>query len=256
VSETLDSDPLVAPETAGGIGLFLGGAPVTGSRGVDAAFAASARAGFERLVTAAWRNRQHGPLKKGPPRDPDDERLHVTDLVRSAFGAPLAAPLLAAVRESMLAVAAAAEGDDALADAAEQLDARALSALHELFVVLKKGRATLRVVSDELDRQLDVAMVALAAERTEAVFDERHDVPVEGVLVGVAPESRTFELQGPDGQLLRGRISSEIEDANLRAINPTWASQACVARLRIVTITRAGRSRTRYTLRRIEPLRP
>jgi len=63
------------------------------------------------------------------------------------------------------AIIAAGESDDALADAAEALDGRAFATLREFFIVLKKGGASVRVVTDDLDRSFDVSAVLVAADR-------------------------------------------------------------------------------------------
>jgi hypothetical protein len=246
--------------------VYFGGAPVVGSRGIDASFASRALSHYEDFVTKVWGQRQHGNLPtSGPVRDRADARLHITGIVRGSFGFELAelielegqpsleaAPLRDAVEVATRAIIAAGENDDALADAAEDLDARAFAALREFFMVLKKAGASVRVVADDLDRSFDVAAVIGAAERTQGSLTEEQDVPVHGELLGVLPERRMFEFRRDDGAILRGRVSDEIPVAEIGRLNPAWSTKRCVAHLRVVTLTSRGRSRQRYVLRRLD----
>jgi hypothetical protein len=248
--------------------VYFGGAPVVGSRGIDATFASKALANYEDFVTKIWAQRQHGNLPaSGPVRDRHEARLHITGVVRGSFGFELAelegstsfegAPLRDAVDLATRAIIAAGESDDALADAAEDLDSRAFAALREFFTVLKKGGASVRVVTDDLDRSFDVSAVLAATERTQGTLTEQQDVPVPGEFLGVLPERRTFEFRRDDGTVLRGRVSEEMPLADLRQLNPSWATRRCIAHLRVVTLTSRARSRQRYILRRLadEPLK-
>jgi hypothetical protein len=120
-------------------------------------------------------------------RDRDEARLHITGVVRGSFGFELAelgtptpsddVPLRDAVELATRAIIAAAESDDALADAATNLDGRTFAALREFFAVLKKGGASVRVVTDDLDRSFDVSSVIAAAERPQGTLTEEQDVP-------------------------------------------------------------------------------
>lgn len=244
--------------------IYFGGAPVLGSRGIDAAFASKALATYEDLVTKVWGQRQHGSLPpSGPVRDRHEARLHITNVVHGSFGFELAelegamslvgAPLRDAVEVATRAIVSAGESDDALADAAEDLDARAFAALREFFNVLKKAGATVRVVTDEVDRSFDAATVMAAADRTQATLTEEQDVPFAGQLLGVLPERRTFEFRADDGSLLRGRVSDDVPLAEVLQMNPQWATKRCVAHLRVVSLTSRGHARARYVLRRLEP---
>jgi hypothetical protein len=63
--------------------VYFGGAPVVGSRGIDATFASKAIANDEDFVTKVWGQRQHGILPaSGPVRDRHEARLHITGVVR------------------------------------------------------------------------------------------------------------------------------------------------------------------------------
>jgi hypothetical protein len=260
---TLGAQPPLSAHAA----VYFGGAPVVGSRGIDATFASRAMSNYEDLVTKVWGQRQHGILPaSGPVRDRHEAKLHITGVVRGSFGFELAelegpmssdgAPLRDAVDLATRAIIAAGESDDALADAAANLDARAFAALREFFMILKKGGASVRVVTNDLDRSFDVSSVIAAADRTQGTLTEEQDVPVPGEFLGVLPERRTFELRRDDGTVLRGRVSEEMPPAELRQLNPDWSTRRCVAHLRVVTLSSRSRSRQRYILRRLVPESP
>jgi hypothetical protein len=164
-----------------------------------------------------------------------------------------AAPLRDAVEAVTRAIVAAGESDDALADAAEGLDGRAFAALREFFAVLKRARASFRVVAGEADYTFEVRDVEIAADRSEASRSEEQDVPVVGEFLAVLPEGRRFELRKDDGDIVRGRVDEDLGTEELRAMNSDWANRRCTAHLRIVTLTRGSRSRTRNVLRRLQP---
>jgi hypothetical protein len=188
--------------------------------------------------------------------------LHITGIVRGSFGFELAeldgpassegSPLRDAVDLATRAIIAAGESDDALADAAENLDTRAFAALREFFSILKKGGASVRVVTDDLDRSFDVSSVIAAAERTQGTLTEERDVPVPGEFLGVLPERRIFEFRRDDGAVLRGRVSEDMPLADIRELNPSWSMKRCIAHLRVMTLTSRDRSRQRYILQRLE----
>jgi hypothetical protein len=141
------------------------------------------------------------------------------------------APLRDAVDLATRAIIAAGESDDALANAAEDLDGGAFAALREFFTVLKKGGASVRVVTDDLDRSFDVSAVLAAAERTQGMLTEEQDVPVLGEFLGALPETRTFEFRQDDGTVLHGRGPEDMPLADLRRWNPTWATRRCITPL-------------------------
>ena len=129
-------------EIEGRTALFFGGAPVIGSRGVDADFAAEALGKYPALVAKVWAFKEHGSLApSGPVPDRHEARLHVTNVVHGSFGFELAelqgpltlrsSPLHAAISVVTRALIAAGKGDDDLADVAEELDVRSFAALKE-----------------------------------------------------------------------------------------------------------------------------
>jgi hypothetical protein len=234
--------------------LLFGGAPVIGSRGIDAGFASEAVGKYQDLVSTVWALKEHGNLaSSGPIPDRYASRLHITNIVHGSFGFELAeaegsALLRETVEEVTAAILAAGQSDDALADAVEALDPRSFKALRAFFAVLRKARASFRVVTGEREARFDIGAVDLAAERTEARREDEEDVPVPGEFLAVLPEGRRFEFRAASGELLGGRVADDFTTSQLRKMNAKWANTSCVAHLHVVTLTRGGRARTRYVL--------
>ena len=155
-------------ETEGRTALFFGGAPVIGSRAVDADFAAEALGKYQDLVTKVWALKEHGSLApSGPVPDRHEARLHVTNVVHGSFGFELAelqgpltlqsSPLHEAIGVVTRALIAAGKGDDDLADVAEELDVRSFAALEEFFAVLQRAHASFRVVAGDTDYAFELS---------------------------------------------------------------------------------------------------
>ncbi len=164
-------------------------------------------------------------------------------------------PLQDAARIVTRALIAAGIGDDELADAAEDLDARSFAALKELFTVLQRSHASFRVVGGDADYSFDLRDVELAAERTDASRSEAQDDPFSGEFLAVLPEAHRFEFRAADGTVPRGRVAEELAADDRRNMNAEWANKACTAHVRVVTLTLTLRERahTRHILQRLKP---
>jgi len=239
--------------------LFFGGDPVKGNLGVDAEFAGKALSGYEDLVTKVWASSQHGILRRsGPVPGKQAARLHITGVVQGSFGFELTElgdspgedtfPLRQAVEQTTRAIAAAAESDDALADVVDSLDHRAFIALRDFFSHLKRGHASLRIVSEDQGKDLSLEAVSAAADRTFSSEMVEDTVSRNGTFSAVLPEGRRFEFRDEDNKLLTGRVSDELSLADLREMNRTFGNRACAAEFHVVTLSSSGRTRKRYVL--------
>lgn len=254
----------VPSEKAARAALIFGGAPVIGSQGIQADFAAKTLSNYESLVARIWASSKYGPLSKsGPVPDRSLARLHVTNVLQGSFGFELqelespeemAVPLRTAVEQTSHVITSAAEGDDALADAAALIDDRSFRALREFLGQLKKSRASLRVVSEDYDRFLSVDDVAAAADRTEASEIQEHDVHVRGVFSAVLPDARRFEFRDENGQAITGRVSDELTTEGLREMNANFGNRECIADFHVVSLQRGGSQRSRHILIGLVPV--
>jgi hypothetical protein len=183
--------------------------------------------------------------------------LLITGTPRGSFGFELEAietpdSLLEAVESATQAIAAASESDDALADASAELDLRSFTALQDFLSLLRKARASVRLVTADRETALEVSDVERAAERTEANRTEEDDVDVFGEYLAILPDARRFEFRKVDGEIVRGRVTDHLTMTELREMNAKWTNKMCKARVHVIRLLRAGQVRERFTLEDVQ----
>lgn len=215
------------------LGIFFGGGPVQGSRGINADFAGRALEELQFLITKRFSESETGHLKqRGRLPLVDRSRMVVTNLVRGSVGFVLEesgdnaeilnTPLCEVVDEVADILSRVGADDEAIFDqAAMALDPRFLVSLKAFFVQLDEHEATLRIVSGNRDFRLDRHAVSLARHRVQEIqIEERGDEFVGTVFL--LPESRRFEfltqvagasvtLTGPVSPQAAAQIAGEQE---------------------------------------------
>lgn len=205
------------------IGIFFGGTPVQGSRGINADFAGRALDDLQTLITKRFSESETGHLKqRGRLPLVHRSKMVVTNLVRGSIGFTLEesgdnteiinTPLCAIVDEVSDILFKVGADDEAVFDeAAVALDPRFLVSLKQFFVHLDEQEATLRIVNGNRDFLLDRHAVSLARSRVQQMeIDERGDELVGTIYL--LPASRRFELATQlDGELitLTGTVSPQ-----------------------------------------------
>jgi hypothetical protein len=188
------------------LGIFFGGGPVQGSRGINADFAGKALEDLQSLITKRFSEFETGHLKQSG-RLPlvERSRMVVTNLMRGSVGFILEESgnngeiLDTALREVVEEVAdiisKVGVDDQAIFDeAAATLDPRFLLTLKQFFVHLDEQEATLRIVNSNRDFLLDRHAVSLARRRVQEIqIEERADEFVGTIFL--LPESRRFEFR-------------------------------------------------------------
>lgn len=243
--------------------LYFRGAPVVGTRGIEAAFAAEAIESFQKLVSkmSAFKSgRRIG--ERGPIPGASDSRLFVTATALGSFGFVLrevadsnqvsfeATPLAAAVDATASLLARAASTDDEFADAVVETDGAVLDQLDDFLGVVADRGATLRVVTSDAVALLDDGdTLGAARERARSRRTEVREHPEHGVLVGLMTDARRFELRTADGAVIAGRLGDAVDaDAAAKLMFKTVAGH-----LRVVVIARRGRETKRYVLEDVAP---
>ncbi|MFM0315986.1 hypothetical protein PQR36_13940 [Paraburkholderia nemoris] len=203
------------------LGIFFGGGPVQGSRGINADFAGKALEDLQALVSKRFSGRENGRLGlRGPVPRAENSQLLVTDVMRGSFGFVLEesgadgdmvdTPLKEVVDEVADILSRVGAPDEAVFDeAAATLDERMLVTLKQFLQRLDESGATLRVVDGVRDFLLDRNAVALARQRTQAMEIEERGAEFTGTLF-LLPDSRRFDMYTTeDGQpaILRGTVS-------------------------------------------------
>jgi len=239
--------------------LFFGGAPVVGSTGIEAPFAAKALARFEKAVM-----RVHGPMRRNRPDargpQPPEPRLYFTSTAAGSFGFELrelqagmleGSELAGAVESTIDLIAAAAASDDEFADAIAEQSKKVAAAVRDFLDVLDEEHATLRLVGDR-EVQLSVRTAAEAAERARRIRVDEDEEEFSGKFKGTLGGSRVFELQLAGGSLIKGELASYLNPNEL----VRYYDHECLAVVRAIHVRHPGRTHTRYTLISLMPLEP
>lgn len=211
------------PETHAELGIFFGGEPVQGSRGINADFAGKALDDLQTLVSKKYSGREVGRLgARGPFPRADTSQLLVTGVVRGSFGFVLEesgadgeivnTPLKEIVDEITDILSRVGAADEAVFDeAATELDERTLVTLKQFFQRLDESGATMRVVDGSRDFLLDRNAISIARQRTQAMEIQEHGDEFVGTLF-LLPNSRRFEFYPANGgqAVLRGTFGSNV----------------------------------------------
>ena len=245
------------------MGIFFGGAPVQGSRGINADFAGRALEDLQSLITKRFSESETGHLKqRGRLPLVHRSKMVVTNLVRGSIGFVLEesgdnaeiinTPLCAIVDEVSDILFKVGADDEAVFDeAAVALDPRFLVSLKQFFVHLDEQEATLRIVNGNRDFLLDRHAVSLARNRVQHMeIDERGDELVGTIFL--LPASRRFELATQldgDPVTLTGSVSpqaaAQIVGQGELAADPIDVRQISQRPWRVEIQTREIRERNR-----------
>lgn len=245
-------------ESRASVALLFGGRPVLGSRGISAEFAGSMLEHFQSLVTRTFAATELGVLgERGPVPLRQATDLMVTNLARGSFGFVLSevsaqddiedSALKSMVDEAVSIIGkVSSENEREFEEASESLDARMLISLKDFFKTLDVAQATVRLVEDESDLSLDLASVHRGRVRMEAISIEEDDEAIEGVLAGLLPDHRKFELKVGDQRTIYGSVSKEAHEQFVSMvsrgetpINETW--QVRVRRRTVTPLNRPPR---------------
>ena len=183
------------------VALLFGGRPVVASRGIAADFSATIISNIQSLIstqTAA----SEGPLgERGPVPQRDKSQMLITDVARGSFGfvledadrsdAGLSAPIEAVCD---LLVNLSSVDDEKFFLATESVDTRVITPLKTFFKTLDDYAATVRVVSDTADFDLDVETIQRARARIDTLqVGEPYEIDMVGRIFTI-PDSKRFEL--------------------------------------------------------------
>jgi hypothetical protein len=216
------SDLTDAYSSAAGVGVFFGGRPVVGSRGVVADFGTKAIEQFQAVVSSTFAALEGRIGARGPLPQKERTQLYITDVARGSFGFILEeadsgqlvdTSLKYVVDSAVDLIYRVASPDEAAFDSAtEAVDERVLGALQVFFKTLDDAGATVRLVEEQRDFTLQRDAVELARARTETLTLTEHDVTMRGTIY-VLPDSRRFELHSEGGETLKGTIAPQCLQA-------------------------------------------
>jgi hypothetical protein len=249
-------------ETLGKVALLFGGAPVTGSRGINAKFAGDVVSQYQDLVAKRVAQHEVGRLgARGPIPFRYESTLALTDVIRGSIGFMLEE---SAENESLVETTIKKAIDEvtgiirdtssAIADdferIVESLDPRLLGALRSFLASLDEGAATVRIVDAIHDETFDKLAIKRARERVEMTeIEERDDETIVGILHGLLPHSRRFELELSDTHkvitgTVAATVASKYDEMNGEPTKKTWRVKMRIREIR----ERNKPARSVYTL--------
>jgi hypothetical protein len=260
VSAELDTLGAEAENNAS-IALMFGGRPVIGTHGIEAAFATEAVSEFQELITNIWGAAEQGDVgSRGPVSDRDHSRLHITSLLHGSVGFLLeevddqppmfTTPLKRATEEAAAVIAAfASENEEVFSEVLEAVDQRVLSSTREFFRRMYRNGATLRLVEGETELELRSEQVGRAYERAENATIDEKESPISGILLGLLPLSRKFELRSDDGAEISGSVAATLSQSYLERLREEdLVGKHCNGRAKFRRITRFGRTTEKVVL--------
>jgi len=227
------------------LGVFFGGGPVQGSRGINADFAGKALDELQTLITKRFSEVEVGQLKQfGRLPLMDRSKMLITNVVRGSVGFVLEeagdtaemvnTPLHAIVDEVSDILSRVGSDDEGLFDeAAATLDQRVLGTLKQFFILLDEQQATIRIVNGNRDFLLDRHAVSLARARVQEIEIEEQGDEYVGTLF-LLPKGRKFELYtnvNGEAVTLSGPVKSDAaaqlagqQDIGLPVVDATQVS--------------------------------
>lgn len=255
VAGELGQLPVPAHEPARARITFNGG-PVVGTHGVVAAFGAKAVHAFADAVATVAASLTSTLKAMGPIPGRGQNQLLITNVALGSFGFELeergdgGLPLnettlmgAAIERTQELLRSSIADNDEALAEAAEGLDRRAIDKVRQFVEVLADDDAVCTLVHGGRSfRFADSGDVHRSMRQLSADNLSEREQTFEGRFEGVLPTRRSFEFRTVDGELLVGKIDPAL--AEPEAINQHLNAPAEARML----VTKAGEGRPRYLL--------
>lgn len=219
-------------QSFGRVVLSFEGRPVTGSRGIDAKFAAKTLADYQDLISKQVIAGGQGSLaQRGPVPSRDAARLNITSVVHGSFGFQLEehgaeqldifeTPVKKAIKavDDVLA-AFAGTGDAAYQAALATVDRRLFISVQSFFEDLYGDSAALKILEDERDFTLNQGDILRARERIRGVEVIDEELLVPGELLGLTPVSRTFDFLTTERLVIVGKVGQRLSDDYLERLH-------------------------------------
>ncbi|MDQ1186097.1 hypothetical protein [Agrobacterium larrymoorei] len=181
---------------------------------------------YQRIISAALASQTEPHVgAKGKVKGEGRSKLYIRDIVRGSMGFILEeleppqtdmfnTPLKTAVEEATQLIERLSHGsrdefDAALSDTAPRL----IGAVQKFTKVLRDGRATAKIMGDEAKVALGLEDIGGLSERFEDISVDEEVSNFIGMLQGVLPVSREFELNVFDGEgTITGIAADDLVD--------------------------------------------
>lgn len=272
-SRLADIDQQIAALSAGrsnyaSVAVIFDGNPVIGSGDIRLDFTTEALDSYQKVVALALASQNGVQLsERGRLPAGDQARLFIRDLVRGSMGfileelpgqqhEMLPTQLKEAVEDTTQLIANLSAASDAEFEATlAGTQPRLVAAVQKFAKVLFDAGASTRIVGDEQRLALSVDEVGRLSRRLGEVEVTEEVVPVDGVLLGVLPEARKFELKLLEGTM-EGAVSEDLafKYTSDAAFKERLLLQPVRAQVKFVRTKRNGRLvKERRILEALEP---
>lgn len=265
IQEELSALELQDP-TRASVALYFSGRPVLGTRGIAADFAGRCLENYQDLVSKTFARRELGALgERGPIPLRQSTEMMVTGVTHGSFGfildemsdqtSILDTQLKEVVKEVSLTLEKfSADSDSEFLEFASEIDQRTVISLRNFFQEMDNSSATVRIVEDIHELNLDGPAVLRARQRAESSTIEDETTDIQGTSIHVLPEHRTFEFRTLSGDVLFGKAHADAVESYLSAIamQVNVSNSRMTAHMQVRTVHALNREpRSTYRLRNL-----
>jgi hypothetical protein len=222
-----------AIRTNGSVILSFEGSPVTGSRGIDAEFAANVLRDYQDLIAKQLIATDNGGLaQRGPVPSRDLAKLQITNLVHGSFGFQLEESrkdepefIDSAVKKSIHAVdnllyAFSSNNYDTFNDALSTVDRRVFISIQSFFSSMYRDSAELKIIEEDRDFIIDRQAVSIARDRVTGIDFVDEEFYDRGELLGLVPIQRRFDFRSVEtGRVISGQVGQKLSDDYLERLH-------------------------------------
>lgn len=212
------------PPTTASVALVFDGLPVIGQNDIRLDFSSEVLGCFQRIVTASLAAlTDQAVAKKGRVKGAKQSKLYIRDIVRGSMGflleelsppqaGMLETPLKSAVDQATVFISSLNTAtNEQFASTIDGASPRLVGAVQKFAKVLKGAGATAKIVGDDKKVELSLEDVNRLNDRFTSVTVHEENATLSAVLLGVLPDSHTFELEveGQDG-VLKGSAADDL----------------------------------------------
>ena len=250
--------------------IYFGGEPVRGSESIQATFAARALSRFQEYITAFYSSLKHKLQDRGAIPFANESVLQLTGVARGSFGfilkedqqqmsmidSKLSEALDGAIK---LLASSMEESDEKFDEEIESVNARVLSSLKLFIDTMHDGQASFELKTKNMDVVVTHAKIIDAQKHVENIEIITSEESVTGIFKGATQMSRGFDFEPSNFRVDRisGKISKDIEDDFISAMNLEYMDKKCIAKVELTEIKKknATTSRFKWILLDISPER-
>jgi hypothetical protein len=238
--------------------LVFRGQPVWNSHGITADFATKAVGIFTDAVTAVTASIADNLKYMGPIPDKQKNQLLITGTAIGSFGFELEIPQTgnndlfdvpnsvenALDKVQKLFLLTIDGTDDEVAEIVDEIHPRAVKkAADFLNYISGQGAWCGLEFRNHIFRFQGIDQIRTSAERLREDNIREIDEKFSGEFQGVLPAARTFEFKLTEGEIIRGKVGPEIEDADI--LNREYLHRPVSIQLHVIKV---GHGIPRYTL--------